>query len=408
MEEGGEAVAAARTIEVVELVRPARGGMRTHVLSLASRLDRGRFRPVLAGDLGLSAEERARLLALGVEVVDVGIPLGPGPALLRAVAAIRRILAHRPAAILHCHGLAAGLVGRLAARDGRPVVVTAHNLPARAGLAGVLEGELERRLARRTARYIAVSQAVGEGLRALGVPGEAVAVIPPGVDTRRYRPPTPEERSLARRRLGLPEDGPVVGFLGRLARDKGPDLLLEALARLSGRPTVALAGEGPMEGELRARAAALGLSGALRFLGRLADPLPFHWAIDVLAAPSRREGLGLAALEALACGRPVAGFRAGGLVEAVASGRDGLLVPAGDTARLAEALLHLCQDEVLRRRFAAEGRRRVTASFSLDATVRKIGELYAELAGFGWGPGGRARGPAPAWRGPGGRGAGRD
>lgn len=367
------------TTEVVELVRPSRGGIRTHVLGLVAGLDRAHFRPVVAGDLGLSPEERAWLLALGAEVVDLEIPSGPGPALVAAVARVRGTLARHPCAILHCHGLAAALAGRLAVQDGRPVVVTAHNLPGGPGLRSALVRMLEARLGRRTSRYIAVSQAVRDGLIAQGVPPEVIALIPPGVDTDRFRPPTPDERGAARRTLRLPPEGPIVGFLGRLAPEKGPDLLLSALAGLPEPPYLAVAGEGPMEAALRAQAVRLGLVPRVRFLGRLSDPRPFLWAVDLLAAPSRREGLGLSALEALACGRPVVGFRSGGLVEAVRPGWDGLLVPAGDVALLGRAVARLSQDEVLRRRMANEGRRRVASSFSLRESVRLIGEVYAAL-----------------------------
>jgi glycosyltransferase involved in cell wall biosynthesis len=208
--------------------------------------------------------------------------------------------------VIHAHGYRAAVACRWVPL---PVVATAHTLPRSRALV---------RAAGPGVRWVAVSAAVAH---ALGMPA---TVLPPVCD-----PPGPQpEPRAARAALGLPDDRLVVAGLGRFAHEKGFDVLVRAMALLPGA-TLVLAGAGP-EGR-RLQRLSRGLD--VRFLGWLDDVDVPIAAADVVAVPSRREGLGLVALEAAARGRPVVASRVGGLPEIVPN-----LVPPDDPAALARAL----------------------------------------------------------------------
>lgn len=245
-------------------------------------------------------------------------------------------------------------------------------------------------------RILAVSRAVAETVvRRDRVPEESVTVIPNGieeaaVDVRR--------RARMRRALGLAEDDALILFLGRLHHEKGPDRLLLALDRLRRlQPTgwrAALVGDGPMRIDLARRAAALGFGGQVLFPGARRFVSPWLDAADLLALPSREEGMPVAALEAMMLGRPVVGTAVGGTPEVVEDGRTGLLVPPEDDAALAQALAGLVADAGHRRALGAEAareaRRRFTLERMADATLAEYRRLLQPQAA----PAGRAVAPA--------------
>jgi len=233
-------------------------------------------------------------------------------------------------------------VARLAARLARvPFVLVAHgtdvtSLATRHDLAA----RASRRALPDAAAIVAVSSALAKRLRAeLGLAEETdVRVVHMGVDTELFRP-DPE----ARDRLGWTPRQRVALFVGNLVDTKGPDLAIEAFAQLvreGSAELLVLVGDGPMRAGLEAQVAALGLEGSVRLTGRLAAPeVAMHMAAaDVLLMPSRDEGLGLSALEALACGTPVVAARVGGVPEIVPESGCGELVPAEDPGAMSAAV----------------------------------------------------------------------
>ncbi len=202
------------------------------------------------------------------------------------------------------------------------------------------------------------AQLIGE----YGAEPVRIASIPCGVDTDLFRPGT---SAAARAALGL-EEGPLLLYVGRIAPIKGLATLLDAVARLSARihglRLLVVGGEAdePLDGHeitLRRRMAALGIAGAVRFVG--AQPQhalrDFYVAADALVLPSYYESFGMVALEAMACGTPVIASRVGGLTTTVRDGVTGFLVPEGDVAALAERIEHLLADPDLRWRIGREG-----------------------------------------------------
>lgn len=189
-------------------------------------------------------------------------------------------------------------------------------------------------------RVITVSGALRDRVVELGVAPERVVVQRNGVDGERFHI---RSRSEARRRLGLPDQAPLVCYVGNLFPEKGPQVLIEAMRELreAGHPEINLAvvGGGGLEAELRAKVEAYGLGACVRFHGRRPhDEVP-DWisAGDVLCLPSFREGCPNVVLEALASGRPVVASAVGGVPELLCADT-GFLVPPGDSRALADAL----------------------------------------------------------------------
>ncbi len=166
--------------------------------------------------------------------------------------------------------------------------------------------------------------------------------------------------------------------LAQLMHRKGIDVLLRALAQLRDPDLVLLvAGDGPEAPALRRLTAELFLTDAVRFLGRRQDTGDLLAACDLFVLPSRQEGLGVAALEALGAARPVVATRVGGLGALIVDGVCGLLVPPDDVAALAAAIARLRGDQALRLRLAAAGPLRIDQGFRPEHYVERHLQVYA-------------------------------
>jgi glycosyltransferase involved in cell wall biosynthesis len=212
--------------------------------------------------------------------------------------------------------------------------------------------------------------------------GRANKVIHNGVDPQHWRAPGPEVRSRARTVLGFAPGDYVVGMCAVLRREKNPLQLVDALALLRSRgisARVLLIGDGPMRPAVEARARALGVAASLTIAGFQQDVRAFLAAADAVALCSTSETFPLAALEAMALGRPVVLPAVGGAAEMVRAGREGFLFPVGNTAALVDRLTTLA-DPRLRGDLGARARETVEARFSERAMVDRYEELLLELA----------------------------
>lgn len=240
---------------------------------------------------------------------------------------------------------------------------------------------VDRRVARSVDLVITGSRHAREQLlRAFDLPEEKVAVVPYGVGDR-FRPTTcdPAFRS----RL-LPDGGELLVHVGSLIPRKNLLFLLEVVRRVrevrrSAR--LVLAGRGPQEAALRKRAGELGLGSAVHFAGAVdeREKLACYAASALYVAPSRMEGFGLAAAEAMACGLPVVASDAGALPELVRDGETGLLASPRDADAFAAAVLRLLEDPRLARRLGDAGRERVDRSFRWPLAAGRTLELYRRL-----------------------------
>lgn len=223
----------------------------------------------------------------------------------------------------------------------------------------------------RRARFVVISESTRDDLARRGIARERIAVVHCGLDHDTYRF-DPAVAKSAR---------PTILYIGRLRRYKGVDWVMRVMARIHQRvpdAVLEVVGEGPHRGALEAEVARRGLGGAVRFHGFLPRAakrrrLQEAW---VLVQPSPKEGWGLTVVEAGACGTAVVAADSPGLRDSVRAGETGLLVPYGDDAALAAALVRVLDDAALRERLAAAGRAwaaRFTwpecAARSLDALV---------------------------------------
>lgn len=187
---------------------------------------------------------------------------------------------------------------------------------------------------------VAVSGALRTRVLELGIPPDRAIVQHNGVDGECFRI---RDSHTARRTLSIPVDERLICFVGNLVHEKGPDVLIDAVARLRASGfsdlRVLLVGDGRQKEELLSKAGALGIGERVNFLGRrsAADVALCISAADVLCLPSRREGCPNVVLEALASGRPVIGSAVGGVPELL-SDRNGIMVPPDDPDALAAAI----------------------------------------------------------------------
>jgi glycosyltransferase involved in cell wall biosynthesis len=204
-----------------------------------------------------------------------------------------------------------------------------------------------------------------------------IAVIPFGIDLQRYRRSDPvrtAEVDAIRKRIA----GPRLLFVGRLVYYKGLRVLLDAVRQWPG--TLMIAGEGPLETELRAQSDALGLGERVTFLGRISDEeLPaYYQASDAFVLPSiaRTEAFGVVQVEAMAAGLPVISTNLPtGVPWVNQHGVSGLVVPPGDVVALGDALRRLAEDHALRQQLAKGARQRADALFSRDRMLRAFRDV---------------------------------
>lgn len=357
------------------------GGQEMLCARLVERLDPARFRSRVVSVRGGGWLAR-RLRDRGVPVHFLRAQEGfRVDAVLRLAAWLRR----EGTPVVHCHNRQALLYGGLAAllAPGSRLVFTKHGVSFWSDRATALVGRL---LLRRARAVAAVSEDIAGPLREGGwVRAERLHAVPNGVDTEEFRPCAgPATRAALREGLGLPAGAPVVGTVARLSPEKDQSLLLSAFARVRARLPEArllIVGDGPLRGELEARAARLRLGESALFLGERQDVARLLPAMDVFCLPSRTEGMSLTLLEALACGVPAVATAVGGTPEVVRDGETGLLVPSGDPERLAAALLCLLGDPVMTRALGLRARAAAVEHYSLDSMVARYAAIYTESSG---------------------------
>lgn len=314
---------------------------------------------------------------LGLQVHEMAMR---GDADIGLVARLGRLLKKEKPDLLHLHSRrGCDTWGALAGwRHGLPVVLSRRvDNPESRWWAG-----LKYRL---PDHVVTISQGIRNVLLSEGVPAGRITCVPSAVDTALYRPSREAGRSALIEAFGLPPDALVVGMAAQFIERKGHATLLDALPEVFARHPAArvlLFGQGPLVEAVRGRVQAeavlrerVQLTGFRSDLDRL---LP---GLDVLAHPAHMEGLGVALLQAAACGVPIIGGRAGGIPEIVQPGLNGELVEPGDAIGLAAALNRLLDSHALRERMGAAGREWVQRHFSIDAMVEGNLAVYRRLLG---------------------------
>ena len=415
-------------LRISYLLAAAAGGTERHVAMLAGGCAaRGAtvhvYGPAASG-LGLSRGGGTQP-GWDFSVVDIADRLRPARD-LAAAARVRRLVARDTPDVLHAHGLRAGALAALAlAGPGTPptmLAVTVHNAPPAAGPAAAVYAGLELIVARRADAVLTVSADLAARMRRRGarLAGQALVPAPaapaaspaeiaalrrefagpgPGVHEsgsrewagRQSRDRKPAGRESAGPGAGGHESGgresgsrepaapEIVLGVGRLAAQKGFGTLIQAAERWQRRPVVPLviiAGDGPLDAELRDQAATAGVT--VRFLGPRHDVPALLGAADVVVVPSTWEGQPLIVQEALRAGRPLVATRVGGVADL--TGDDGaVLIAPGDPAALATAVTRILDDPETAARLGAAARARAALLPTESAAVDQALGLYEAM-----------------------------
>lgn len=396
-----------RVLFLTESFHPTLGGGETHIRRLGAAL-------VAAGDGATVVTRRAEPDWLaeetldGVRVLRVG-PAGPGrigkyrmlPAAFRG--ALREAMRHDVLVVRGTRVL--GLPGLVAARARGTAVVLQPEINGElsgeaftwgkrweAGAAGRLVRAAvaaRNRFLRDADAFVAMSRLIQDEMRVAGIPRERIHLLPHGVDVERFRPATADERRALRARLGLP-DGIFAVYSGRLLRGKGLETLVEALGSpaTAGPLRLVLVGSGAdqaldVEPELKRLVAERGLADRIVFAGRVERVEDYLRAADLFVFPSRFEALGIALVEAAACGLPAVASRTGGIVDVIDDESSGLLVPPGDAVALSDALSTLARDADRRAAMGREARAVAVARFDERDVLERYRALFREVGGAG-------------------------
>jgi glycosyltransferase involved in cell wall biosynthesis len=360
----------------------ATGGIARHVIALLVGLRESGCQVAVACDADSLVADTARDRSLPVYGITAYAGASPVRAGAGAIQLTTAINGFRPQ-IVHTHSFNAGLIGALSTYFRHParLVVTIHNYPPmRAGALSVTTRSAVRLMLNRAARVVTVSDALRRDLLRLRPQASAKSLtIPNGIDTQAGPSVSPEE---TRRSLGIPTDVLLVGMVARLAPQKGIREFLHASRLLCDRhPTVraVLVGSGPLWEEAERLHAELGLGDRLLLVGEAPSAREIMAALDVLVVSSISEGSSVVAMEAMALSKPVAATSVGGIPEVVADGETGLLVPPGDPAALAEAVLGLLADPERAGNMGARGRARAVEHFDVRTMIARTRDLYGDV-----------------------------
>jgi len=348
------------------------GGAETVLLQLSDRLiEMGHtVVPVRYDDGETWLNEQFDRRGLSPEYLKLRRPVDP-----RAVRELAEALSGRGVEILHSHEFTMAVYGAAAAGRMRvPHVTTMHGSQT---MANACRRRVALRWAfRRSSAVVAVSEATrGDLEERLGLRAGIVCTVPNGIPSRSGDAKGPT------REFGIRANEVVILAVGNLVPRKGHIILLQALAMLEASGSavpwrVVIAGRGEERERLLAFARDHGISDRVHLAGHRDDIPNLQKAADILCMPSLWEGLPLAVLEGMHAGNCVVASASSGIPEAISDGENGLLVPPGDVAALADALGRVMRDEKLRRRLANAGLDTARQRFSLEGMANRYEEIY--------------------------------
>ncbi|MFL6799343.1 MAG: glycosyltransferase family 4 protein [Xanthobacteraceae bacterium] len=362
------------SFNILHVMRAPVGGLFRHVVDLAvAQVARGHRVGLIADAVSGNAQADAKLadlapmLALGLSRVPMSRHLGLSD--ISARAHVNGRIAMTRADIVHGHGAKGGAYARLASPNGGIRVYTPHGGSLHydwLSPSGFAYLAIERALMPRTDLFLFESAYGRACFQAkVGDPGQRGRVIHNGVAESEFLP------------VKMDPQATDLLFVGELRLLKGVNLLIEALARLAGRGrkvSATIVGEGPDRAIFEHKTNALGLAGAIRFMGAMPCRAAFPLG-QILVVPSRAESLPYVVLEAAAAGVPVIATRVGGIPEIMGPNQTAL-VPAGDSAALAHAIDAALNDVTGRQEGARSVQKRVRSSFSVDVMTEAVLVAY--------------------------------
>jgi len=360
---------------VLHVLAPTREGGLERVVTMMSVGQRANSVHVAAVVEPSTADGHPFIVQLEVLGVPVTRVVVRARSYLREYRSLSALVARLQPGVVHTHGYRADVIGGAVARAHRvPTVSTVHGFTG-GGRRNWLYERVQSLALRRADAVIAVSAPLVQRLADDGVPRHKIHCIPNGftplVDT--------VTRAAARHRLGIRTDALVAGWVGRLSREKGADVMLDALAESDPRWQLSVIGEGDELNHLRRQAATLRISSRVAWHGPIANAGSLLTAFDAFVLSSRTEGTPITLLEAMNAGVPIVATRVGGVPDVVNSSH-ALLVPAEQPRMIAQALSEVEREPSAAADRSLRARERLLQSFSPVTWLDAIDAVY-EAAG---------------------------
>lgn len=361
-------------LSILHLCAPAHvGGLERVVQGLSSGQVARNHRVAVAAVVEPESDTSAfvdPIRLAGVECILIEVT---GRGYFREVRAVRRILDSWQPDVLHTHGYRSDLLhGGAARRRNIATVTTLHGSSRMGGASHVFEWLQEWAL-RRFDAVVAVSRPLVASLLDRGVDRERIHEVP-----NAWTPPQEMVAGRdARRLLHAPEDGLLLGWVGRLIPVKGCDIFLRALARLEVEGWVArIVGDGPERDTLEELSRSLGLDDRVRFLGAVPDAARFFKGFDVFVLSSRSEGTPMVLLEAMGAGSTAVATSVGGVPDVLQGSTNGWMVPSEDIDALAAAMTEALEDSGAREARGKAAETRVHDTYGFDPWIQAHDRVY--------------------------------
>jgi glycosyltransferase involved in cell wall biosynthesis len=359
------------SIRVLHILAPAREGGLERVVSMLSEgqgRDRVHVAAVLSPDDADGHPFVARLKRANIPVTAVVIG---ARSYLREYRLLGKLVAKHKPAVIHTHGYRADVIGGAVGRAYRvPTVSTVHGFTG-SGKGDRFNERIQCFALRFADAVVAVSRPLVETLTRAGVPSEHIRFISNGFA------PTANmmTRADARRMLGIPDNALTVGWVGRLSREKGADVMLTALAQSDAFWRLSIIGDGEDRHRLKEQAADLGIADRVMWHGAVTNAAAVLPAFDSFVLSSRTEGTPIALFEAMAAGVPIVATRVGGVPDVITS-EHALLVPTEQPGAIAEALAELRRDPSAATGRSGLAHERLLQAFSPEVWLEAVDEVY--------------------------------
>ena len=380
------ATALTSPLTILHLLAPAPvGGLETVVATLATAQRRAGHTVIVAPTLSGPGDGWNFTASLGHADVELVPLIVSGRGYLREQSLIRGLCRSRSVTVVHTHGYRSDIVGGHAGRKSKvPIVTTVHGFTG-GGLKNRAYEALQRFAFRRFDAVVAVSQPQADQLRAGGVSDHRLHIIPNALAPHS----DPLDRVAARAALQLPAEGLLAGWVGRISREKGVDVFIDALSSIGDRVIQGvIVGDGPERPAEQPRAEALA-PGRFLWLGAVADAARYFPAFDMFVLSSRTEGLPMVLLEAMAASVPIVTTSVGGIPDLL-SPTQGVLVPPEDPKALASAMRAALDDRAATLERARAAKIRQHAEFDVGPWSDRYEALYRHLIALNARPGARS------------------
>ena len=358
------------------------GGGERGFSQLSTGLNKERFKTYLAAHPGSKLEEMAKRENVPFFPIDMD-----RKANFKTIAQLSRIINQNRIHIVHSMGARADFFARMAVRKlpGTSLVCTVA-MPVEGFDIGFIRKIVYKIADRFSSRYvtqfIAVSKAIKEQLvRRRNIHSDRITVVYNGVELDQYNQSMNASEKI-RHSLGITDDYPIIGSIGRLVYQKGYFHFLQAAKQVYEQKKYVrfvIVGHGPEEDNLKSMAKSLGISHVCTFAGLRRDVPELLSAFDVFVLSSVLEGLPRVVIEAMAMGRPIVATDIDGVREELEEGVTGLLVPPENSDALAKSIIHLLVDKDKSFQMGINARRVAEEKFGVDIMLKKVEKVYEEL-----------------------------